>query len=159
MNGGPDVRVVGMGSSHGDDAVGWAIISELEKLPAISGCEVCRVHGGNKLIDLLEGLTSLILIDAIESSSKVGELHQFTWPDSRIDCLAAASTHHFGVAQAFQLAQALGVLPKTIIVLAIAIGRFSPGVILSPAVISTVPGIARQVHLMASELAKRPASP
>jgi hydrogenase maturation protease len=110
------VGVAGLGSPHGDDAGGWLEIDLLrqERLPA--SVTLHKLRGGHEILDLLEGIDELILIDAVASEGQPGQIHELTWPDPRIDQMRAASTHLLDVAQALELAVAVG-LPASRVVL------------------------------------------
>jgi hydrogenase maturation protease len=145
------VRVIGVGSPHGDDAVGLEAVRHLQMSDENSdGVEFHAVDSGQRLLDLIDGLGDLgglILIDGLKRQSlSVGTIHRMTWPDPRIDGLHPGSTHALGAAQALQLAAALSRLPKQVIVYAIEIANAEPGDGLSSKVAASLPELVNRVR-------------
>ncbi|MFN8544659.1 MAG: hydrogenase maturation protease [Candidatus Binatia bacterium] len=143
------VRVVGCGSLHGDDAVGWVVV---EALGPRAGVSVHRVEGGAQLLDLLDGRGSVLLVDAVRSGAAPGTVHRLAWPSSALVALRPGSTHDLGVAAALELAATLGTLPERVIAFGIEAERLDPGTGLSAAVAASVP---RVVAALGAELEGR----
>jgi hydrogenase maturation protease len=141
--------VIGIGSPHGDDAIGLEAVRRLsnERLE-YDGWDCHAVESGARLLDLLAGSGRLILIDALRQERPVpGTIHRFVWPDPRIEAIRPGSTHALGAVQALQLAAALGQLPERIVIFAVEISCSEPGAALSQQVSEAVPellGLVRQ---------------
>jgi hydrogenase maturation protease len=117
------IRVVGVGSPNGDDAVGWEVVRKLrERLDESSGVEIFEIEGGQRLLELLDGKGTLILIDAIVNGGERGTVNYFEWPDVRLEALSPGSTHTLRPAEALQLASALALLPQRVLVFGICVG-------------------------------------
>jgi hydrogenase maturation protease len=137
--------VLGIGNpSRGDDAVGHLVSCLLRpRLP--SSIRVIE-HGGEAtaLLAVLEGATDAWLIDAAQSDAAPGTIH-------RIDCEGAVvshravSSHGFGIAEAIELARALGTLPRRCIVYAIEAADFTAGAPLSPPVTRAAREVAARI--------------
>ena len=85
------VRVVGVGSPHGDDALAWELVRRLEsQMEGQTRLEFHVVEGGQRLLDLLDGRGSLLLVDALAPAGAPGTIHRFEWPDPQIDSLRPA---------------------------------------------------------------------
>ena len=128
------VVVVGLGSPHGDDQVGWRVIELLqrqENLPA----KAIVVREGSDLVTNLEGCRRLIIIDACRSGSQIGSITQLRWPDPQIVEDSHRSMHGMTASQAMRLAEQLGRVPASVEVFAVEIGECLPGRGLSPAVL------------------------
>jgi hydrogenase maturation protease len=69
--------------------------------------------------------------------------------------LFRASTHHFGLADAVELARALGRLPPCTIVYGIEGARFGAGAELSPDVAAAVPQVAASIRREVVECTSR----
>jgi len=140
--------VIGIGNpDRGDDGAGPAVVRWLRgKLPA--DIEI-RAHDGEpaSLLACLEGARAAWLIDASASGAAAGSVLRF---DARAAPLPeqafAVSTHGLGVAQALELARALGELPGCCIVYAIEGGTFEPGAPLSPAVAAAVAEVGERLR-------------
>jgi hydrogenase maturation protease len=140
------ICIIGIGSSNGDDAAGWAVIDALEEMPPLHSCILHRASAGHQIMDLLDGHETCLLIDASQSGEMPGTIRRFDWPDGRIESLRAESTHGFGAAQALKLAESLDVLPEKVVLFAVEIVSALPGTGLSSAVSAAVPEMARLVH-------------
>jgi hydrogenase maturation protease len=141
------VRVVGVGSPNGDDAVGWEVIRCLRLIrPRLPGVEFFEVGGGQCLLDLLDGQGTLILIDGLAGDGPPGTIRRFTWPDSCLDAMVPGSTHALGPAEALRLAAALGLLPPYVVIFCVEIAGFHPEVGVSAIVATAVPEMAQRIE-------------
>jgi hydrogenase maturation protease len=132
-----DTLVVGIGNRfRSDDAAGLEVASRLAR----SGVRAVE-HAGEP-IDLLfgwAGVERVVLVDAVRSGAAAGTVH-------RLDALAtplpralfATSTHALGVAEAVELARALGRLPPSLSVYGIEGMSFAAGLGLSAPVAAAV---------------------
>jgi len=144
------LRVVGVGSPHGDDAVGWAVVRGLrEQFAMVDGIHWHLLGGGQGLLDVLDGRGTLWLVDALVSGCAAGLVRRFDWPDARVELLRPGSTHDLRPAEALNLAAALSLLPFRVVLFGIEIGSVGPDEELSPAVSAAVPELIRR---MADEL-------
>ncbi|MFZ5491333.1 MAG: hydrogenase maturation protease [Pseudomonadota bacterium] len=128
--------VFGIGNpSRRDDGVGvWvaqALAARLDDRADV------RVLGDDsfELVDALAGARAALLVDAVQSGAAPGTVHRF---DALAGPLPAAllrcSTHLLGVAEAVELARALGQLPARLQVYGIEGADFGIGEGLSPPV-------------------------
>jgi len=134
--------VIGLGNAaRGDDAAG------LLAARAVGGVEL--EGDPSALLDLLDGAPAATLVDAVASGAAPGTVHRF---DASAEPLPASlrsstSTHAIGLADALELARALGRLPRRVIVYGIEGAAFAAGDAVTPAV-------ARAVEHVAAELRK-----
>lgn len=141
--------VVGVGSPHGDDRVGWEVVAaldaglQLEPLPGAVRTHLSDRPGAG-LVALLRGVQRVILVDAARVQGEPAGALLWMRPE-QVHASAAASSHGFGVGQALALAQVLGELPREIQVLAIAGERFA-GDQLSEPVRAAVPSAVRAIR-------------
>ena len=72
--------IVGLGSPHGDDQVGWAAIDRLRaRLPA--GISARKVRGGLELLESSgRARQRSIVIDAAAPAGQPGLIRSFAWP-------------------------------------------------------------------------------
>src|SRR5262245_42204459 len=101
------VRVLAVGSPHGDDRAGWEVVERLcrERRP---GIEAAVLSEPLRLMEHLDGCGRLVIVDACRSGAEPGKVVRLNWPDGRLANSAGPSTHGFGVATALALAEALG---------------------------------------------------
>lgn len=151
----PGTLIVGIGNAlRGDDAAGLAVARRLEEAlsgrhdpQVLSGAAVLRHDGeGASLMEVWQGREAVILVDAVLSGAAPGAIH-------RLDALSQplpagwlrCSTHAFGVAEAVELARAMGRLPPRLVLYGIEANSFAPGAGLSPEVGAAVPVVAELV--------------
>ena len=120
------IRIIGIGSPFGDDAAGLEAARILAQAPP-PNCEVIVAdRPGANLLELLRGIDSAILIDAVRSGAPAGTLHELSF-DELSRCEAHfVSSHDLGVAAAVQLARKLGWAPAQGGVLGIEIAHTRP---------------------------------
>jgi hydrogenase maturation protease len=147
------VRIIGIGSPHGDDRIGWEVIEALRGLgtlrrfgPAAIGVDCCDRPGG-RLIPLLADADFGILIDAMRSGLPPGTVRRLT-PDevARAELAPGAlSCHGFGLGQALALARTLGTLPSRLAVFGVELAETRPGDGLSAPVRAAIPAVVKLV--------------
>jgi len=101
---------------------------------------------GAALLESWQDADAVILIDAVRSGAKPGTIHRL---DANAQPVAKKffrfSTHAFGLAEAVELARALGRLPPRLIVYGVEGKSFEAGVGLSPEVEGAVDVVAERV--------------
>lgn len=147
------IRVVGVGSPNGDDALAWHVVQQLQATDGVpKDIEFQNVDGGQRLLDLLDGHGTLVLVDALFGRGRPGSIHRFEWPAQRLESMRPGSTHNLRPAEVLELAGALALLPPRVIIYGIEIDNADPAPGLSPCVLNAVDNLTRQI---ADELAGR----
>jgi hydrogenase maturation protease len=142
--------VVGIGNElRGDDAVGLHVVRALAGLDAaLVECEGEPVG----LIDAWDGYERAILVDATASGAEPGTVRRLPADDEPLPPeLRRASTHLLGVADAVELARALGKLPPRTVVYGIEGASFDTGAPLSPAIAAAVERVADAIRREVAE--------
>jgi hydrogenase maturation protease len=132
---------------RGDDAVGLEVARLLRgTLP--ERVELLEREGEpTALIDSWEGAEAVWLVDAVSSVARVGTVHRLDAGEEELPGdLFHASTHAFGLAEAVELARALGRLPARTIVFGIEGARFEAGDGLSSEVAAAAAEVAASVR-------------
>lgn len=107
------VRVIGVGTRHGDDAAGLIAAEQLARSILPAGAEVLTCERpAPELIDLLAGAEAVVLIDAVAPAGSPGRVHRASPAELR--SARAFSSHALGVAEALALVEALGRRPQRI---------------------------------------------
>ena len=115
------LQVLGIGSPHGDDRAGWAVIGYLQELLGPTAVPLLSLdRPGMALLEYLGAARRTWLVDALWLPERAGEIlrptpAELARRDRRMDC------HGFGVAEALALGEALGQRPALGLV-AIAVG-------------------------------------
>ena len=149
--------LIGVGNpDRGDDAVGrrvaQALAGELSE-----DIEVLQLSGeASEVVSQLQGAEAAILVDASSSGAPAGSVQRFDAVAEPLPGeLFAVSTHGVGVADAIELARALGDLPAVCVVYAIEGKCFDPGEPVSAPVAAAVPKVAALVQCEFEEWAAR----
>ncbi len=143
---GPPLTVIGVGNSwRGDDAAGLEVARRLGL--AQDGLRVISHEGDqSRLVHLWSGSDLVVVVDAAYSGAPAGTVHRFDAADEPLPTqLLRGSTHAFGVAEAVELARALGRMPRELIVYAIEGQTFETGAGLTPEVERAVDGVVEEL--------------
>jgi hydrogenase maturation protease len=130
------IKVLGIGSPFGDDQIGWKVADALKQQISIEASIAPFVlieshdRPGVRLIELMSGVSTVFIIDAIKSNSEIGTVHRFKNNDI-FELENRLSTHHMGVSEALQLGSALNSLPDNIILYGVEIDSTVPRAALS----------------------------
>ena len=136
--------IVGVGNpDRSDDAAGLLVARRLREL----GVDAQEFTGDP--LDLIEGWNGareVILIDTVVSGAAAGtvtvwDAAKAPLPPERFCC----STHAFGLAEAVEIARALGRLPPKVVIYGIEGARFDLGGLPSTDVAAAVERLAQQV--------------
>lgn len=150
----PKRIVIGIGNpERGDDAVGRSVLAQLRgSLPASIALAEENGEAG-ALLARLAGIEAAYLIDAAVSGAPPGTIHRVDVAASALPpAIAGFSTHSFGLAEAIELARALGRLPPRCVVYAIEAASFAPRAPLSPAVAAALPEVAARLRAEFADL-------
>lgn len=140
----PRELIIGVGSPHGDDAVGWRIVDELAKsVPA--HVRVLAVREPTQMLPLLADCDRLWIIDGSRSGGRPGEITRFAW---HMGCTlpdGSTSTHGLGVDAVLRLASTLSGPMCEVMVYAIELSQAQPETPLTREVAAAVPEVARRI--------------
>jgi len=139
--------VIGIGNAwRRDDAAGLAVARLLAG--ALAGVDVLEREGEPAgLMDTWEGAERLWLVDAVSSGSPPGTVHRIDLAEQELPPeLFRASTHHLGLAEAVELARALGRLPARVVFYGIEGSSFEAGEGMSPGVEMAVGHVADAIR-------------
>jgi hydrogenase maturation protease len=131
---------------RGDDGAGRAVAQALRA--SLGEVEIIEEEGeATTVLARLEGVDAAFIVDACASGATPGAIHRFDVGAAPLPQTAfSASTHGFGLAEALELARALGALPPCCIVYAIEGTAFDVGAPLSPAVVAAVDIVAARLR-------------
>lgn len=130
--------LIGVGTlDAGDDAAGRLVARHLH---GAGGFDVVGLTGiAADLLLAFEGRDRVLVVDACRAGGAPGEVHRI---DAHRDALPAGlsltSSHGMGVAEAVQLAQALGMMPARLAIWAIELADVTLGALMTPAVAAAV---------------------
>ncbi len=121
-------RIVGVGSPHGNDRLGWEIALALARLLAKLAPEIrCCDRPGMLLLEQLDGAELAFIIDAMAAGLRPGSIRCFTsaalFRATGGQTAPLLSSHGFGVAEALRLGRLLDLLPPRLYVLGVETGE------------------------------------
>jgi hydrogenase maturation protease len=137
--------VIGLGNAaRSDDAAGLIAARRLRE----RGRDA-REHEGDPvaLIELWRDAGGVIVVDAVRSGAAPGRIHRLdaTAAPLPVSLRTSTSTHAVGLADAIELARALGRLPRRVVVYGIEGKRFAAGTGLTPAVAAAVDAVVEEL--------------
>jgi hydrogenase maturation protease len=137
--------VIGVGNDlRGDDAAGWETVRRLSPRSAL----VLHEHGGDApgLVGLWGPDDDVFVVDAVVSNDPPGTIVEIDALGGPLPAdLSWATTHGSGVAEGIELARALGLLPKTLVLLGISAKEFDLGAPMSAEVERAVTRVVRKL--------------
>ena len=119
---GAALRVIGLGSPHGADQLGWWLAEALRAALAGRGdisVHVCR-EPTRELLGLLPGAQAVLVLDALARPGEPGRLHELT-VDDLAERHAACSSHALDLREQLELAAVLEILPADLRLLGVAV--------------------------------------
>ena len=153
------IKIIGIGQSlRGDDAAGLtAVRLWQERYQAIVERPFLQVElaelPGIGLLNLLEGTSIAILVDAVHSNAKAGTIHVLS--EDQLDAFSdgSNSAHGWGVAEILSLGHKLisSSMPKELILIGIEAGNLLLGESLSPEVTAALPDVAHLIEQLVIE--------
>jgi hydrogenase maturation protease len=140
--------VIGVGNPYrGDDRVGLDVVRALRgRLPAGADVRECEGEPAG-LIDVMAGAGAVWLVDAVKSGDPPGTVHRVQADAEELPTrIFGTSTHALGLADAVELARALGRLPAHTVVFGISGAAFGAGEGLAPGVAAAVGPVAEAIR-------------
>ena len=140
---------------RGDDGIGPLVAAKLEgQLPGHAALIVRR----GDMLALAEdfaGCGALVCVDAAAPMTSPGQIHRIDLTTEELPReLLSASTHGFGLADAIELARALGRAPEIIVIYAVEGACFDAGAALTHAVAAAADKTARLVAAEVDRLSR-----
>lgn len=139
--------VVGVGNAdRGDDAVGLEVVRRV-RARRPQGVAVLECAGDTwSLLETWPGSERVIVVDASSGGGPPGTVQRFDVGEQPLPTSSLrGSTHSWGVAEAVEMARALGQLPPRLLVYGVEGRCFEPGRPLSPEVAAAVNGVVDNV--------------
>jgi hydrogenase maturation protease len=149
-----EVLIIAVGNEYrGDDAVGLALARALQNEPPPGATIVEQSGDGTALLDAWRGARAVIVLDAVAAGEPPGTVLRLDAHSEPIPVrLFSHSTHAFGVAEAVELARALGELPDQLIIYGVQGADFAPGTVLSAPVAGAIDEVLRCIWQEVAQL-------
>ncbi|MBX3444572.1 MAG: hydrogenase maturation protease [Planctomyces sp.] len=136
--------VVGLGSPHGDDRIGWLVAEEIARRTRDDVAVRCLTLPVDVCTEM-QGFERVVIIDACRMSDPIGAARRWTWPAPEIRLLRASGTHAIGLPESLALAERIGGLPPEVVVWGVSARNFAPQSELAEALLSAVPDVADRI--------------
>lgn len=136
-------RIVGCGNPQRmDDGAGILVARRLRELGI---CAEIQSGGAFELIADWDREQQVVLIDAVVTGAPAGTVHVWAGNPPCLSRTQHFSSHGFGLAEAFRLAQILNCLPRQIRMYGIEGDQFDVGERISPEVAAAIEQVAQQI--------------
>ncbi len=146
------ICIIGLGSPHGDDQIGWELVRLLESEAAVDESlrlRACATVGG-ELLEFWKGAQLAIIVDAVHGAGSPGTVQRISLhpqhDPSVPDTVRALSSHGIDLPELIELAEALGVLPRRLLLFGVEVSACAPFGSLSSPVRAALPGLAQAVR-------------
>ncbi len=117
-----------------------------ERLRAVGAPVLDCADEPTRLLDLWDGLDTVVVVDALRSNAVPGTLHRIDAEDGPLPRdVRLASTHAMGIADALELGRTLGRAPRRVVVLGIEGASFGMGEAMTPAVAGAIDELVTSV--------------
>jgi hydrogenase maturation protease len=140
----PSSLLVGIGSPHGDDSVGWVIARRVANRVGNS-LQVRCARTPSELLDWLEGIDTLEICDALASEAAVGSVSCWQWPAPEIERAPFSGSHDLSLPAVLALAEGLGRLPLRVRIWGVGIKPGGALDSLSAAAAAAVPAVVDRI--------------
>jgi hydrogenase maturation protease len=139
--------LVGIGSPHGDDAVGWLVAREVAARLGNRGDDfVARcARTPSELLNWLEGIGTLDICDAVVGIPPAQQIHCWPWPAEEIAINAFRGSHGLSLSAVLLLAERLGRLPRCVRIWGVATDPGESFTPISPAAASAAQAAVDQI--------------
>jgi hydrogenase maturation protease len=139
-------RVIGIGNAaRGDDAVGHAVVEELRRRNL--ALELVTSDGDPaQLLELLDGIESVVIVDAVISKATPGTLCVRDLTAGPIPLDHTPSSHGLGLVEAVELARIFRQLPRDAWLVGVEGACFDQGAAMTPAVRAAIPVAADAIE-------------
>ena len=133
--------VIGVGSPHGDDQVGWLIADKLA-LRELHQIRIDKVVSPLEILDRIDDLSWLGICDACHGAGQAGTWNRWTWPDVDIIQQEFAGSHGISLTAVLDLAARLGRLPPTVVIWGVEVEDCQPASLMSSTALAAVELVA-----------------
>jgi len=146
------ICIIGLGSPHGDDRIGWELVRLLENEPAVHESlrlRACATVGG-ELLELWKDAELAIIVDAVRSAALPGTLQRLELHPRNdlavMDTVQALTSHGLDLPELIELAEALDSLPQRLVLFGVEIAACAPFEPLSAQARAALPTLVQAIR-------------
>ena len=137
--------VVGIGSPHGDDQLGWLVANGLAEIAEQERIVIRLAKSPVDLLDWIEGVQHLLIVDACRGSGSAGDIQRWAWPSPQLSEIKLSGTHDLSLPVVLALAERLGRLPGNVAIWAIEAANARAGETVSVKAMEAVSEVVQRV--------------
>ncbi len=137
--------IVGIGSAHGDDQIGWLVADRLAADVKSNSIDVRHAKSPVDMFDWIVDVDRLVICDGCRGLGTVGNMHRWEWPTTELSAIGLSGTHDLSVTDVLKLAANLGRLPKEVVIWAIEGSASGPAANVSAELLQALPELANRV--------------
>jgi hydrogenase maturation protease len=104
--------VIGLGSHHGADAIGWLTARALKQLD--ESLPIVEAASPADVLDHVQASARLVVCDGCQGAGEPGSVHHWRWPQIDLRRLKSPGTHDLSLDDVLRLVEALGSVPNQI---------------------------------------------
>jgi hydrogenase maturation protease len=104
--------IVGLGSHHGADAIGWLTARAIRRLDGT--LSIAETASPSDILDSMQHRSRLIICDGCQGAGEPGSAHRWRWPHLDLQSLRSSGTHDLTLEDVLRLAETLGTIPQQI---------------------------------------------
>jgi hydrogenase maturation protease len=136
--------VIGVGSPHGDDAVGWRVVEQLAAFVP-STVQAIAVREPTQLLPHLVHAERVWIVDGSRGGGRTGAITRIEWNAGCLLGDSRASSHGYGVDNVLRLSSALGYLARSVVIYAIELSETQPATPLTSEVAAAVTEVTQRI--------------
>ncbi len=143
--------IIGVGNENrGDDGIGIITARRIRRVLGDTIPIFENDGDGAALIEQWRSAELAIVIDAAHGGDRIGQIKKFSADENPLPAITfpKGSTHNFGLIEAVETAQALGTLPRKLIIYVIEGDSFAFGAAVSPEVLESVGPLIEDIRLL-----------
>jgi len=136
--------VIGVGSPHGDDAVGWRVVEQLAARVSAQ-VQTLAVREPTHILSHVAAGDRVWIVDGCRGGGRPGQITRIEWRGGGLPDALHKSTHGYGLEDVLRLLVALGCSAGGVVLYAIEVHRSDPETSLTPEIAGAVPEVAQRI--------------
>lgn len=151
------IGLLGIGSPHGDDQIGWVLADALQADPELTGIEIDTLTvPAAPLVNLLPLFDALLVVDAAEMGLAAGDTVFYAQADKLLEVSSSVSSHAMGIAESWHLALALKLPLPQISLFLVQLAQTEPMAPMSEPLVEKIPDMLNEIktHLNRNKAVK-----
>lgn len=137
--------LIGVGSPHGDDQIGWLVADRLMSRGPLE-TRIEKVVSPLEILDRIEDVDWLGICDACQGTGLIGAWTRWTWPVADVVRQSFTGSHGISLSNVLTLGRTLGRLPQTVVIWGVEVDDCRPAAEISQAVLAAIEPVAAAIR-------------